>query len=94
MISTDLNYRVKELSETINMMRLEISDLKNKIFEKDMWDNSDMIRNWNISLRTLATWRSEGLIDYVQLGSKIGYTKENRNDFMKRNTVNGAKRVV
>lgn len=31
---------------------------------------------YNISLRTLAIWRSEGLIDYVQLGSKLGTQKK------------------
>lgn len=87
MIKTDLDFRVKELSEKINELESEIEVLKTRSIENEMWDNSDMIRNWKISQRTLASWRADGLIDYVQMGGKIWYTKENRNAFLLRNTV-------
>jgi len=87
MIESDLSYRVKELSEEISRLESEIEVLKTRSNEDGMWDNSDMMRNWKISQRTLASWRSEGLIDYVQAGGKIWYTKMNRNDFLLRNTV-------
>ncbi|MFW5793845.1 MAG: hypothetical protein ACOCWC_06130 [Bacteroidota bacterium] len=87
MIETDLHFRVKQLSAEIGRLESEIEELKTRSNENEMWDNSDMIRNWKISQRTLATWRSEGLIDYVQAGGKIWYTKMNRNDFLLRNTV-------
>ncbi len=87
MLNNDLNYRVKELSDMINMMRSEIAELRNRFIENNMWDNNDMMRYWGISLRTLATWRSDGLIEFVQLGSKIWYSKENRDSFIQRNTV-------
>lgn len=87
MIETDLHFRVKELSEELNRLESEIEVLKTRSNENEMWDNSDMIRNWKISQRTLASWRADGLIDYVQVGGKIWYTKENRNSFQLRNTV-------
>ncbi len=83
----DVSYRLKELSDQINMMKSEISELKTHLNNDDLWDSSDIIRHWKISVRTLATWRSEGLIDYVQVGSKIWYTKESRDAFLMKNLV-------
>lgn len=87
MIKTDLDFRVKQLSAEISRLESEIEVLKTRSIENEMWDNSDMIRNWKISQRTLASWRADGLIDYVQVGGKIWYTKENMNSFLSRNTI-------
>lgn len=41
-----------------------------------------MIRNWKVSERTLATWRSNDLIGFVQVGSKIWYPRNARDLFL------------
>lgn len=87
MMNTDLGFRVKELSEVIEVMNSKIDLLRTRLKEDELWDNSDLIRYWKISKRLLDSWRSEGLIDYVQLGNKIWYTKENREEFLLRNMV-------
>jgi hypothetical protein len=87
MSNADLCARVEELSDQIALMKSEIDRLKSLTMEDELWDNSDMLRNWKISLRTLASWRAKGLIDYVQMGGKIWYTKENRNAFLLKNTI-------
>jgi hypothetical protein len=87
MVSYDLKYRVEELSQMINMLKSEINDLRNRPNDDDLWDNSDITRHWKISTRTLATWRSEGLIGFVQLGNKIWYPKECRDAFLMKNFV-------
>ena len=86
MVSYDLKYRVETLQKEISQLRIEISCLKSGSND-EMWDNSEMIRRWNVSKRTLASWRAEGKIDYVQVEGKIWYTKENREDFIRRNSV-------
>jgi len=55
--------------------------------EEDLWDNSDIILNWHISERTLATWRKKKLISYIQIGSKIWYPKLAREEFLLKNLV-------
>jgi hypothetical protein len=55
--------------------------------DEDLWDNSDLIRKWKISQRTLATWRANGLIGYIQVGGKIWYTIEDRSSFLSRHKV-------
>jgi hypothetical protein len=87
MNTMDLSYRIKQLSDTIEVLKSEVKELKDHRNEENMWDTSDMIRNWKISQRTLATWRAEGLIEYVQLGSKIWYPKACRDAFIERNMV-------
>ena len=86
MISYDLGFRISSLHKELEELRTEIVELKGQSND-EMWDNSDMMRNWRVSQRTLATWRAEGLIDYIQVGNKIWYTKENRETFLSKNTV-------
>ncbi len=86
MKSYDLQYHIEILKKEESQLRIEVIELKESNNE-ELWDNSDMMRNWKISLRTLADWRAKGLIDYVQLGSKIWYTNENREAFLERNSV-------
>ena len=82
----DLAYRVRELSRTVDDLRNEISGLKDELAQNEMWDNTGIIRNWKISLRTLASLRKEGLIEYVQVGSIILYPKEYLDSFIKKNS--------
>ncbi|MBV5313184.1 MAG: hypothetical protein JZU47_07790 [Prolixibacteraceae bacterium] len=77
----------KELFDQIQFIRNELTDIKKSRDSDEMWDNSDLTRNWKVSLRTLAEWRAEGKIGYVQIGNKIWYPKEERELFIKSNLV-------
>lgn len=87
-VNTDLGFRVKELAQKVDSLRSELNELK-KAAKDELWDNNDMVRNWNISLRTLASWRAEGKIDYIQIDRKIWYTKESRDSLLNKNLVKG-----
>jgi len=88
-MNTDLAYLHKELLDQILFLRKELTDIKNCRDCDEMWDNSDLTRNWKVSIRTLAEWRVEGKIGYVQIGNKIWYPKEERELFIKANLVKG-----
>lgn len=87
MNNIDLGYRLKELVVEVKGLTVEVQRLTKKSGADGLWDNADMIRNWKVSARTLATWRAEGLIGYVQLGSKIWYPREARELFLNSNFV-------
>lgn len=87
MTNVDVSYRLKEFSGKMENLAKEVGELKKGIGINELWDNYDMVNNWKVSLRTLATWRAEGLIDYVKVGSMIWYPKEAREIFLKANTV-------
>jgi len=89
MNNIDVGFRLKELSANMKKLVEDVKELSEKCRENELWDNADIIRNWKVSARTLATWRAEGLIGYVQVGSKIWYPKEVRELFLKRNLKKG-----
>ncbi len=70
------NYDFSELKDLLNEVKNELKP------EQELWDNSDIIRNWNVSARTLADWRAKGLIGFVQAGNKIWYLRESRELFL------------
>ncbi len=85
----DLDFRLKEVAVALMNLTSEVHDLKKNNGINELWDNSDLIRNWKLSTRTLASWRAEGMIDYVQAGSKIWYPREAREKFLTQNYVDG-----
>jgi len=87
MTSYDSGYRLTELTDEVKKLVKEVNELRKNAGINELWDNSDMIRNWKVSARTLATWRADELIDYVQVGGKIWYPRETREMFLKMNFV-------
>ncbi len=82
-------YRVEqklfELYAGMKDLKNGVAAISNKVNPNDeLWDNSDIIKKWNVSQRTLASWRSKQLIDYVKVGKKIYYSKEDRDRFLSK----------
>ena len=86
MMNYDLQYRIKLLKKEISQLRSEVVELKNSSND-ELWDNCDMKKNWKVSQRTLATWRAQALIGYVQIGNKIWYRKADREAFLEKYAV-------
>lgn len=90
MQNNDLYYELTEVKKELSAVKEAIDEVKVVVkSENDLWDNGDMVRYWKISHRTLATWRAEGLIEYVQVGSKIWYPREARERFLNSNLKEG-----
>jgi hypothetical protein len=88
MVEYDTNVRIAEMQRNIVEVRECISRLMDTMKpEEDLWDNSEIIRKWKISERTLAGWRSKGLINYVKVNGKIWYPKEAREKFLRDHLV-------
>lgn len=91
MNNVDVSFQLKEFKNEIQQLIVEVKALREKTIERELWDNADLIKYWKVSSRTLATWRAEGLISYVQLAGKIWYPWEAREVFLKSNLVNSKK---
>ena len=88
MMTFDTNVRIAEMQRSISEMKESINKLMNVVKpEDDLWDNSEIVRRWKISERTLAAWRKKGLISYTQLNGKIWYTREAREKFLREHMV-------
>jgi hypothetical protein len=88
MVSYDTNARISDILKGIEQVIARVDQLIEVVKpEKELWDNSEMIRRWKISQRTLADWRMKGLISFVQVNGKIWYPREAREEFLRRNLI-------
>ena len=89
MVSYDTNARIGDILKGIEQVIARVDQLIEVVKpENDLWDNSDIIRRWHISERTLAEYRRKGLISFVKVGGKIWYQREAREEFLHRNLIN------
>ncbi|MBD3270418.1 hypothetical protein GF376_02735 [Candidatus Peregrinibacteria bacterium] len=85
-----LELRLNEIEEGQALIKEKLDNLLGRIEPaEELWDNSDLIRNWKVSERTLSDWRKDGLIDYVQVRNKIFYTRASREKFLEKNLFKG-----
>jgi len=89
MTNVDIAFRLTEFVRQLKELTAEVHEVKTGIGLNELWDNADMIKNWKVSERTLATWRHEGLIGYVKVGGKIWYPREQRELFLNNNLIDG-----
>jgi hypothetical protein len=85
-----INVKLGEITSAIKEISNEVDLLKKAIKpEQELWDSTDIIRNWKVSERTLASWRAKKMIGYVQVGKKTYYPREARELFLKQNLSEG-----
>jgi hypothetical protein len=84
----EMNLKFSELLKEVTELKSNLDKLLSIVKpEEDLWDNSDVIRNWKVSERTLSDWRKNGLIGYVQVNGKIWYPRSVRNKFLDQHLV-------
>lgn len=85
---------IKFISEEVfNELKQEIARIHKAIKDQAgnreiVYDNADAVRLLKVSIRTLATWREEGIIKYSQIGKKIYYRYEDIQEMLDRNSTN------
>lgn len=95
MVSYDTNARISDILKGIEQVIARIEHLIKVVKpEEVLWDNSDIIRNWKVSERLLSSWRSKGLIAYVQVNGKIWYPRESREKFLRDHRVESQENII
>jgi len=85
-----INTKLSEMNSAINGIKADIESIRQIVKpENELWDSSDIIRNWKVSERTLAEWRRRKMIGYVQISKKIYYPREERDKFLQENLKEG-----
>jgi hypothetical protein len=88
MVDFDTNVRISEIQRRMDEVKECVDRLLEVVKpEEKLWDNSDIVRNWKVSERTLAEWRASKKISYSKVGNKIFYTKEDRDRFLQNNHI-------
>lgn len=73
------------LIERLDLINEKISG-KQPNQENTIYDNSDALKILKVSRRTLQSWRTEGLISYSQVGSKLFYTQKSISEFIQNHS--------
>lgn len=89
MVDYHLKLELQELKRSNEKLAERIRELTAKITpNEELWDSEDICRNWKISPRTLATWRSKKTIGFIKVNGKIWYPRIEREKFLKANLKN------
>lgn len=73
----------KALIERLDSLNEKLS--ANKQSPEDIiFDNADVLKILKVSRRTLQQWRTDGVISFSQVGSKLYYTQKDINEFIQR----------
>jgi len=79
----EMNVRFSELLNEVTELKKTLDKVLSIVKpEEDLWDNSDLVRNWKVSERTLSDWRKNGIISYVQVNGKVWYPRYAREEFL------------
>ena len=82
------NIKIADLEKQVEEVKDILARIEDRIaIEEELWDNADLIRNFKISARTLADWRSKKLIGYSQINGKIYYSVDDRRNFINSNHI-------
>jgi len=86
MNETYLISKLDLISSRILELERKVSSLRSPETKSDtaIWDNTDIKNRWHVSERTLASWRSKGLVTYSKVGKKIFYSEKDRRSFLNR----------
>jgi len=78
-----VNVKLSEINRSITEIKKDLDVLKDTVQSDDkLWDGSNIVNNWHVSIRTLADWRKKDLIGYIQINKKIYYPKHFREKFL------------
>ncbi len=69
------------LIERLDLLNQKITG-KQSNPENVIYDNADALKLLKVSRRTLQSWRTDGLISFSQVGSKLYYTQKDISEFI------------
>lgn len=82
MVNQDYGYMLTELAKRLEAIEKTIAQ-KSKPDISDLdWDNSMLMREWQISPRTAVNYRKQGL-EHFKVGGRIYYTPLQREKFIR-----------
>lgn len=74
----------KAILDRLDSINEKVSSGNNLKPEEIIYDNADALKILKVSRRTLQSWRTEGLIGFSQIGSKLYYTQRDLNLFVQK----------
>ncbi|MEP7168677.1 MAG: helix-turn-helix domain-containing protein [Bacteroidota bacterium] len=72
------------LIERLDALNEKVAAKHNPKPEEIIFDNADALKLLKVSRRTLQQWRTDGMISFSQVGSKLYYTQKDISEFIQR----------
>ena len=72
------------LVERLDSLNEKVSSGYKQKPEEIIFDNADVLKILKVSRRTLQQWRTDGVIGFSQVGSKLYYTQKDISEFIQR----------
>ena len=85
MLNRDYPFLLAELEKRVDAIERKISLKANQEIDNNDWDNATLMMKWQISQRTTANYRKQGL-EYYKVGGRIYYNAEQRKQFVSKTT--------
>ena len=78
----DYGYLITQLEKRLDHVESEVAQIKRKpdLAEND-WDKATLMKEWNISLRTVAHYQKQGLKSFKR-GGRVYFSPKHRNEFI------------
>jgi hypothetical protein len=81
MLNRDYPFVIADLEKRTEAIEKVFSTKTEKNIDNEDWDNAQLMQKWQISKRTTANYRNQGL-EYYKVGGRIYYTPEQREKFV------------
>jgi len=86
MVNRDYPFLIADLEKRIKALEEKLGNKADLNIDNEDWDNAQLMQKWQISQRTTANYRKQGL-EYYKVGGRIYYAPAHREKFIKLNNV-------
>ncbi|WP_346855391.1 hypothetical protein [uncultured Draconibacterium sp.] len=85
MLNRDYDYLFSTFEKRLDAIEEWFKPKEEPNIDNMDWDNAQLMQKWQISLRTTANYRKQGL-EYYKIGGRIYYSPEQREQFVIKTT--------
>ena len=88
-IITDKETLQEMVNEAVQKALMDHADeFRDELHKDDLYDTKEIAEKLGVSTSTLANYRKDGRIGYIQEGKMIKYTRQHYLDFIEENEIN------
>jgi hypothetical protein len=86
MQSTDVYFLLAEIKAGIEKMTVMLDDKSQKSSLEEIHDVPGLMKRLNVSKRTIASWKAQGIIEFSQVNGKLWITESKLMEFLNKHT--------
>jgi len=92
MLNRDYPFLIVDLEKRVKALEEKLGNKADLNIDNEDWDNAQLMQKWQISQRTSANYRKQGL-EHYKVGGRIYYNPKQREQFIIKTTNSKTKQV-